>query len=162
MLPARLDAALVVEARGPAAGRAARAARRGGERRDRRLQQPRELVRVAGEHLGDPARVVEADEHVGDDEQALRQAGSVVGQRDRRLEFRDVVVADVTDHRRDRRGGFLERDEPVTAADERIAPQPAFLDGLEQEGAAAELPQVEVRPERCDEIGVDDGAGDHR
>ena len=43
------------------------------------------------------ARVVEAHERVGDDEPALRQVGPVGGERHRRLERRDVVVAEVAD-----------------------------------------------------------------
>ena len=58
-----------------------------------------DLGRVAREHLGDRAAVVEADEHVGDDEPALGQPAAVVRQRHGRLELRDVVVAEVADDR---------------------------------------------------------------
>jgi hypothetical protein len=99
--------------------------------------------------------VVETEKHVGDDEPALRQAGAPVGERHRRFEPRDVVVGEVTDDRLRQPLGLVDRDEPVAATDERVAAQPALVDGLEQERGAAAGAQVEVGRERGDECGVD-------
>ena len=58
-----------------------------------------------------------------------------------------VLVAEVADDRLAAGLGLLERDEPRAAADERVAAEPALLDGLEQEACAAALAQPEVGPE---------------
>src|SRR5205085_5817990 len=47
-------------------------------------------------------------------------------------------------------------------ADERVAPEPALLDRLEQEARAPLRAQVEVRPERGEEAGVENGCDCHR
>ena len=73
------------------------------------------------------------DEHVGDDEAALRQVGPLVRKRHGRLELRDVVVAEIADDRRRRLLGLLEGDEPRAAADEGVPAEPSLLDRLEQE-----------------------------
>ena len=97
-----LDRALVLEAAGVPPGRCGRplAARELGRRR---VEQRPQLVGVAAEHLGEAARMVEAHQRVGDDEPALRQVRPVGGELHRRLERRDVVVAEVADDRRRRR-----------------------------------------------------------
>jgi hypothetical protein len=66
-----------------------------------------------------------------------------------------VVVAEVADDRLVERLRLLEGDEAVAAADERVAAEPALLDGFEQERGPPALAQLQVRPERGDEIGVD-------
>ena len=114
-----------------------------------------DLVRVAGEHLGRAAAVVEADERLGDDEAALRELRAVGGERHRRLELRDVVVGEVADDRRVERLRLLEGDEPRAGADEGVAPEPALLDGLEQEARRRALAQAEVGAERGQQVGRD-------
>ena len=109
--------------------------------------------RVAAEHLGHPEPVVEADEHVGDDEAALGQVASLVRHRHGRLEPRRMLVAEVADDRLPARLRLLERDEARAAADERVAPEPALLDRLEQEARAPALAQPEVGPERGEQVG---------
>ena len=112
---------------------------------------------IAAQHLGDAADVVEAQQHVGDDEAAQRQARAGVGQRHGRLELGDPVVADVADDRLVEPLGLVDADEPRAAADERVAPEPPLVDRLEQEARAAGLAQPEVGPERGEQIGVEDG-----
>ena len=100
---------------GLAVRKAARGRRCGrhGRRDGRRLAQARgELVGVAAQHLGDPERVVEAHERLGGDEPARRQVRPVVGHRHRRLELRDLLVAEEPDGRPVERGELLEGDEP--------------------------------------------------
>ena len=116
-------------------------------------QQLRHRGGVAAEHLGHPERVVEADEHVGDDEAALGQVAALVRHRHGRLEPRGVLVAEVADDRLPAGLGLLERDQARAAADERVASQPALLDGLEQEARATALAQPEVGPERGQQVG---------
>ena len=65
------------------------------------------------------------------------RSGPVVGQRHRRLELRDVVVADVADDGQSERLRLVQLDEPRAGADEGVAPEPTLLDRLEQERAAA-------------------------
>ena len=149
-----LDAAEVLLARRLALERTARRRAAGQGRR-----RPGEPGRVAAQQLGDAARVVEAQQDVGDEEEALRHAGPVVRQRHRRLERRDRVVAEVADDRLAERLRLLERDEPGAGADEAVAPEPAALDRLEQERAARALAQREVRAERRQEVGWDLGFG---
>ncbi len=141
---------------------AARRPRLARRTRDRRLEQRRDLVGVAAEHLGDAADVVEADEHVGDDEAALRQPAPVVRHRHGRLERRDEVVAEVADDRLAAALGLLVGQEPRAAADERVAPEPALLDGLEQEARTAGGAQVQVGPERGEEVGVEEAGDGHQ
>jgi hypothetical protein len=57
------------------------------------------FVAVAGDHLGDAAAVVEADEGLGHDQPALGEAAPLVRQRHRGLELRHVVVREVADDR---------------------------------------------------------------
>ncbi len=76
---------------------------------------------------------------LGDDEPALGQPSAVDGEPHGRLERRDVVVAEVADDRLGERLRLGERDEPVAAADERVAAEPALVDGLEQERARGRL-----------------------
>ena len=101
--------------------------------------------------------MVEAHERVGDDEAALGQAAAVVRQRHRRLELGDEVVAEVADDRLAAPLGLLVGEQPRAAADERVAPEPALLDRLEQESSRALAAQPEVGPERGEEIGVEHG-----
>ena len=92
--------------------------------------------------------MVEAHERLGDDEAALGQAGPGAGQRHGRLELGDEVVAEVADDRLAAALGLLEVEQPRAAADERVAPEPALLDRLEQEarrrprGAGAGRPRA--------------------
>ena len=72
-----------------------------------------------------------------------------------------MVVAEVADDRRVEALGLLERDEALAAADERVAAEPALVDGLEQERGTSRLAQPEIGRERCDEVGVD-GRDCHR
>ncbi len=161
MLLAALDAALVLVPAREAPGDAAGAVELRGRRRNGPFEERAHLGRIACEHLGDRAAVVEAYEHVGDDEAALGEPAASVGEPDGRFELRDVVVAEVADDWLGQRFGLLEADEAVAAADERVAPEPALLDGLEQERPAARAAQVEVGPERGEEIGVEDGCAVH-
>ena len=89
-----LDAAEVLVARRLALERTAR--RRAAGQGRRRAGEP---GRLAAQELGDTARVVEAQQDVRDEKEALRHAGPVVGQRHRRLECRDGVVAEIADDR---------------------------------------------------------------
>ena len=97
--------------------------------------------------------MVEADEQLRHDEAALVEARPVVGQRHRRLEARDDVVAEVADDRLAERLGLVEADEPRAAADERVPPEAPALDRLEQKRGGRALAQAEVRPERGEEVG---------
>src|SRR5581483_10632585 len=155
VVAARLHAAdVTVRVRQPPHPAAA-CRRRPGRLRDRAREQGGDLAGVAREHVRAAAGVVEAHEHVGDDEAALRQTGPVVRQRHGRLEHRHVVVAEVAD---DRSGGPLrlpEGDEPVAAADERVPAEPALLDRLEQERRPPVRAQVEVGRERRQQVGVE-------
>jgi len=105
--------------------------------------------------------VIELDERVGDGEQALREVRAGVGERNRRLELRDVVVAEVADDGLVKRLRLFEVDDPRPLADERVPAQTSVLDGLEQEGGAVLGAQAEVRPKRSDEIGGYDGGCVH-
>ena len=111
MLLRSLDPAQVLVARRLALERPARrrAAAAGGG------AAPVEPARVAAQQLGDAARVVEAEQDVGDEEEALRHVRPVLRQRHRRLERRDRVVAEVADDRLAERLRLLERDEPRAA-----------------------------------------------
>ena len=105
--------------------------------------------------------MVDADEHVRDDETALRQVGSVGRQRHGRLELRDVVVAEVAHDRILLLLCVVEGDETGAAADERVAAEPALLHRFEQERRRAEPAQAQVRAEGCDEVGRDVGGCVH-
>src|SRR5207248_5464799 len=50
---------------------------------------------------------------------------------------------------------LLEGDDPVAAADKRVPPEPAAVDGLEQKCGAPARAQVEIGRERRDQRGVD-------
>ena len=65
--------------------------------------------------------------------------GPASGQRHGRLELGDPVVADVADDRLAERSASSNVDEPRPAADERVAPEPALLDRLEQEARRRRL-----------------------
>jgi hypothetical protein len=114
----------------PAAVRAREPRRGAGE-------QPRDLVGVAADHLRSVEDMVEADEDVGDEEAALREAGALRRQLDGGLEPSRVVVGEVADDRLPAGLGLCEVTEVRAAADERVPAEPAALDGLEQEGGAA-------------------------
>ena len=156
MLLRALDAAQVLVALGKAAQLAARAARRAAASGCARVEEPRGLAGVADEDLRDPARVVEADEELGHDEAALvearaRRPGSgTVGSR--RVTH---VVAEVADDRRAERLRLVEADDARAAADERVPPEPAALDRLEQERAGRAVAHAEVGPERGQQVGCD-------
>src|SRR5436305_7718304 len=109
----------------------------------RPIEQPGSVDRVADEHLGHAARVVEADEQLRHDEAALREPGPLSRERHGRLEARDDVVADVADDRPPERLGLREVDDPRAPADERVAPEPAPLHRLEQKGGAGAFAQPE-------------------
>ena len=66
---------------------------------ERRLEQRRDVVRVAAQDLRQAKHVVEPDQRVGDDEPAFRQVGAVVRELDRGFQRRRVVVAEVADDR---------------------------------------------------------------
>ncbi len=134
---------------GAAAGRRARCL-------DRRLEQGADLVRIASQHLGDAADVIEPQERLGDDEPAHRQPGAFVGERHGRLELADPVVPDVPHNRLAERLGLVDIDEPRPAADERVPAEPPLVDRLEQEARIAGRAQPEIRPERGEEIGVEE------
>ena len=121
--------------------------------RHRRLRRAQSVGGVAAQHFRRPERVVEAHEHVRDDEARLREARPGVGDGDRRLDLRRVLVADVADDRLADRLRLVEVDDARAAADERIAAEPAALHRLEQERGAPVLAQAEVCPERGEEIG---------
>ena len=93
-------------------------------------------ARLAAEHLNHPHAVVEADEGVRDHEPALWQPAPVLGQLDRRLKPRRMVVPEVADNREPACFGFREVHYPRARADERVAAQPALLDRLEEEARA--------------------------
>ena len=115
--------------------------------RHRRLRRGKRIG-VAVEHVRDSGHVVEPDQRVGDDEAALRQVGPVVRQRYGRFELRDVVVPVVADDREAQRFGLVQVDEASPRADERVPPEAAVFDRLQQERAAPFVAQPEVRPER--------------
>ena len=141
-----LDAAQVLVTLGEAAQLAAHAgaARR---LRLRRFEYAGGLVGIADEHLGDPPRVIEADEELRHDEAGSRgKPGPAVGERHGRLEPRDDVVAEIADDRLAERLRLVEADEARAAADERVPAEPAALHRLEQERGGRALAQAEVRP----------------
>ena len=123
--------------------------------RDARLETTGDLLVVSGEDVGGAGAVVEADERLGDHEPALGEPVPVRGKLHGRLQRRDVVVRDVADDRQGERLRLVERHEPGARAHPRGTPEPAALDRLEQEARLAAPAQVQVRPERGDEIGVD-------
>ena len=91
-------------ARPPRRRRAPGSGGSGRPRAEARSQPPlvvrrRHVGRIAGQHLGDARRVVEADERLGDDEAALGQVGAGVGEPDGRLQHGHMVVAEVADDR---------------------------------------------------------------
>jgi hypothetical protein len=106
--------------------------------------------------------VVEADEDVRDDEQALGKAAAGVRQRDRRLERRRVVVAQVADDRLGARRRLVEGDQSRAGAEQRVAPEPPLLDRLEQEARPPGLAHAEVGPEGRDQVGGDNGLNNQK
>src|SRR5581483_8932914 len=114
---------------------------------------PGQGVSVSAQELGDATGVVEADEDVGDEEEALRRVRPVRRQRDGRLEARDRVVAEVAEDRLAELLRIREGDEPRAGSDEAVPPEAAALNRLEEEGAAGVLPQPEVGAERGEEVG---------
>src|SRR5215212_4248135 len=90
-------------------------------------------------------------------EPAHGQVAALVGERNSRLEPRDVVVPEVADDRETAGLGLVDVDDPRPAADERMPSQPSLLDGFEQEARAAAGAQPEVGPEGGEEVGGDDG-----
>ena len=72
-----------------------------------------------------------------------------------------MVVAQIADDGLVERLRLCERDEAVAAPDERVAAEPPLLDRFEQKCTTARSAQVEVRPERGEEIGVEDGCVVH-
>ena len=114
---------------------------------------------VADEHLRHPGDVVEADERLRDDEARAGERGPVRRERHRRLQPGRPVVAHVADDRLGQRLRLVEEDEPRARADERVAPEPAPLDRLQQERRPRALPQAEVGAERRQEVGVDGHRG---
>ena len=157
-----LDATQVLVPVGKAAQRPGRAAAGLGLRL-RAVEHRRRLGRVADERLRDAARMVEADEQLRHDEQALREAVPLLGERHGRLEPRHRVVAEIADHRLAERLRLVEVDEPRAAADEGVPPEPPALDRLEQERPARARPsaQAQVGPERGEEVGGDLGGHGH-
>ncbi len=106
----------------------------------------------------DAARVIEAQEHVGDEEPALGEVGTFVRQRHGRLRARHRVVAEVADHRLSERLGLLERDELRPRADEAVPPEPASLDRTRSRNAPeASSRRVRYCAERRQEVGWDLG-----
>ena len=89
------------------------------------------------------------------------RSGPSAGSGHGRLELGGVVVAEVADDRRGLLLGLVERDDARAAADEGVAAEPALLDRLEQERRLAGGAQPEVRPERGDQVGGDDGGVVH-
>ena len=156
-----LDAAHVLEPSRRSGASVRRPVAPGLEPGQRPVEPLRDLDRVAAQDLGHAQDVVELDERVGDDELALGKVRPGVGQRNGRLELRDVVVAEVADDRLVERLGLLEPDDPRPVADERVAAEASVLDRLEQERGAVLGAQPEVRPERSDEIGGYDGGCVH-
>jgi hypothetical protein len=76
-----------------------------------------------------------------------------------------VVVAEIAHNGLFERFHLVEADEPGPGADERVPTEPAVLDRLEQEGgtgSARATAQPEIRPERGEEVGGDDGGCVHR
>ena len=130
-------------------------------RRARRVvgERPRDLAGIAVEDLSDAAHVIEAHEHVGCDEAALRQTATRGRKRHGRLELRDEVVGEVADDRLGRAFGLLVGEEPGARADERVAAKASLFDRFEQEARAPALAQAEVCPEWGEEIGVEHGCG---
>src|SRR6478609_1045371 len=121
-----LDAAQMLLPRGlaherPAGSRAAR---------KRRLRTV-ECAGLATQQLGYAARVVEAEQDIRDEKAALGHAGTLLGQRHRRLEHRDGVVAEIADDRFTEGLRFREGDEPRAGADEAVPAEPPALDRLE-------------------------------
>ena len=155
-----LDCALVLEAprRAPRTRSAPVSPSAGRKRPELTRELRRDLGLVAAEHVCEARDVVEADEHVGDDELALRKVATGVRQPDGRLEPRRVVVGEIADDGLAAGLRLVDADDPRAVADERVPPEPPVLDGLEQErGAALVRAQPEVRTEGGDEIGCYDG-----
>ena len=121
-----------------------------------------DFLLVSAEHVREPRHVIEADEHVGDDEAALREVAPCIRQLDGRLEASCIVVGEVAHDGLATGLGLVDVDEPRAVADEGVASEAPALDGLEQErGATVVGAQPEVGPERGDEIGCDDCFGIH-
>src|SRR6266542_2960946 len=98
--------------------------------------------------------MVEADQHVGNEEAALRQTCALVGERHGRLEPRAMVVGKVADDGLAAGFRLCEVAKVGAAADERMPAQAAALDGFQQEGAAAVTAESQVGAEWCDEVDV--------
>jgi hypothetical protein len=112
----------------------------------------RRVRRIAAERLRDPARVVEPDEQLGHDEEALRERRAVLGPRHGRFERRDRVVAEVADDRLAEPLRLVHVDEPRPVPDERVPPEPALLHRLEEERGDTFLADAEIRAERCHQV----------
>jgi hypothetical protein len=100
--------------------------------------------------------VVEQDERLGDDEAALGQFSPAPGQPHRRLEPRDVVIAEVAEDRQAGCFGLREIDEARAAAREGVAPETTILDRPQQEARPFAAAQPEVGPVGREEVGGDD------
>src|SRR6185312_1203226 len=118
----------------------------------RAAEQAGHLGRVAGKDLGHAEAVVEADERVGNHEAALRQVPAGLGDRNGRLEPRDVVITEVAHHRPAERFGLLEADETRARPDKRVTAETPVLDRLQQERGNPGLAQPQVSPEWGEEI----------
>src|SRR5207244_3977362 len=114
-----------------------------------------EGARLAPQHLGDPAGVVEAEQDVRDEKKARRHVWPILRQRNRWLERRHRVVAEIADHGLAESVSVLERDEPRSRADEAVAAEPPTLDRLEQERSAGGVAQAQVRPEWRQKVGCE-------
>ena len=156
VLLAAENALLVRRLVGKANERAGDRPGRGGGHVGRCLEQRADRLGIAAQHLGDPADVVEPQQRLGHDEPADGKTRPGVGERHRRLELGDPVVADVPDDRLVQQLGLVHVDDARPAADERVAPEPPLVDRLEQEARAAGRAQAEIRPERGEEIGVEE------
>src|SRR6476660_1832239 len=74
-----------------------------------------------------------------------------------------MVVGEEADHRRVLSLRLLQRNHALACPDERVPPEPALLDRLEQEGRLALAPQPDVSPEWGDQVGGGvGGRGRHR
>ena len=101
--------------------------------------------------------MVEPDQDVRNDEPTFGQTCTLRGERHGRFQPSSEVIGEIADDRLSGRLSLGEVAKMTPASDQRVSPEPAAFDRLEQEGCAAFAAQPQVSTERCDEIGGDVG-----
>jgi hypothetical protein len=101
--------------------------------------------------------MVEPDQDVRNDEPTFGQARALGGKRHGRFQPSGEVIGEIANDRLSRRLSLGEVAKMAPAPDQRVSPEPAAFDRLEQKGRAAFAAQPQVGTERCYEIGGDVG-----